>query len=61
MAAKDVRFSEDSRMRVAQGVNLLANAVKATLGPVRGELVVCHRDQARTKLVGYSAEPYPGP
>ena len=33
MAAKDVRFSEDSRARMSAGVNILANAVKITLGP----------------------------
>jgi chaperonin GroEL len=33
MAAKDVRFSDDARQRMFRGVNVLANAVKATLGP----------------------------
>ncbi|HTY49420.1 MAG TPA: chaperonin GroEL [Steroidobacteraceae bacterium] len=33
MAAKEVRFSDDSRQRIFKGVNILANAVKATLGP----------------------------
>jgi chaperonin GroEL len=33
MAAKDVRFSDDARNRMVRGVNILANAVKATLGP----------------------------
>ena len=33
MAAKEVRFSDDSRQRMFRGVNILANAVKATLGP----------------------------
>jgi chaperonin GroEL len=33
MAAKEVRFSDDARTRLVRGVNLLANAVKATLGP----------------------------
>ena len=33
MAAKDVRFSDDARQRMFRGVNILANAVKATLGP----------------------------
>jgi chaperonin GroEL len=33
MAAKEVRFSDDARTRMVRGVNLLANAVKATLGP----------------------------
>ncbi len=33
MAAKEVRFSDDARLRMFKGVNILANAVKATLGP----------------------------
>jgi chaperonin GroEL len=33
MAAKEVRFSDDARARMLRGVNVLANAVKATLGP----------------------------
>ncbi len=33
MTAKDVRFSDDARQRMLKGVNVLANAVKATLGP----------------------------
>ena len=39
MSAKEVRFGEDARQRMAQGVNVLANAVKATLGP-KGRNVV---------------------
>ncbi len=33
MAAKDVKFSDDARSRMFAGVNVLANAVKVTLGP----------------------------
>src|SRR3974390_388813 len=33
MAAKEVRFSDDARTRMVRGVNILANAVKVTLGP----------------------------
>ncbi len=33
MAAKEVKFSDDARSRMANGVNVLANAVKQTLGP----------------------------
>jgi len=33
MAAKEVRFGDDARTRLVRGVNLLANAVRATLGP----------------------------
>src|SRR5271165_3614978 len=33
MSAKDVRFSTDARDRMVRGVDVLNNAVKATLGP----------------------------
>jgi chaperonin GroEL len=33
MAAKDVKFSDDARGKMFAGVNVLANAVKVTLGP----------------------------
>ena len=33
MAAKDVVFGSDARARMVEGVNILANAVKTTLGP----------------------------
>src|SRR6266700_3799246 len=33
MAAKDVKFSGDARERMLRGVDILANAVKVTLGP----------------------------
>ncbi len=33
MAAKDVKFSTDARNRMMHGVNVLADAVKVTLGP----------------------------
>ncbi|MEZ5457613.1 MAG: chaperonin GroEL [Lysobacteraceae bacterium] len=39
MAAKDVRFGEDARTKILRGVNVLANAVKVTLGP-KGRNVV---------------------
>ncbi|MGZ9082683.1 MAG: chaperonin GroEL, partial [Rhodoplanes sp.] len=39
MAAKDVRFSNDARDRMLRGVDILANAVKVTLGP-KGRNVV---------------------
>jgi len=42
MAAKEVRFSEDSRARMAKGVTILANAVKVTLGP-KGRNVVLEK------------------
>jgi chaperonin GroEL len=39
MAAKDIRFGEEARQRMLRGVNVLANAVKVTLGP-KGRNVV---------------------
>src|SRR5689334_5117393 len=39
MAAKDVKFKESARTRMIAGVNILANAVKVTLGP-KGRNVV---------------------
>jgi len=39
MSAKDVKFGEDARNRMLKGVNVLANAVKVTLGP-KGRNVV---------------------
>ncbi len=39
MAAKDVKFSTDARNRILKGVNILADAVKVTLGP-KGRNVV---------------------
>src|ERR1019366_6058492 len=39
MAAKDVRFSIDARGRMLTGIDMLANAVKVTLGP-KGRNVV---------------------
>ncbi|HLT90247.1 MAG TPA: chaperonin GroEL [Woeseiaceae bacterium] len=42
MAAKEVRFSDDARQRMFAGVNILANAVKVTLGP-KGRNVVLEK------------------
>ncbi len=42
MAAKEVFFGDDARSRMVRGVNILANAVKVTLGP-RGRNVVLER------------------
>ena len=33
MTAKDVRFGDSARQRMLKGVNVLADAVKVTLGP----------------------------
>ncbi len=40
MAAKDVRFGRDAREEILNGVNILANAVKVTLGPKGRNVVI---------------------
>ena len=40
MAAKDVKFSTDARDKMVRGVNILANAVKVTLGPKGRNVVI---------------------
>src|ERR687895_2380705 len=40
MAAKDVKFSTDARDRMLRGVDVLANAVKVTLGPKGRNVVI---------------------
>ena len=42
MAAKDVQFHDNARARIVHGVNVLADAVKVTLGP-KGRNVVLER------------------
>ena len=40
MAAKDVKFSQDAREKMLRGVDILANAVKVTLGPKGRNVVI---------------------
>ena len=40
MAAKDVKFSADARNRMLKGVDILADAVKVTLGPKGRNVVI---------------------
>ena len=49
MAAKDVKFGNDSRNRMVEGVNILADAVKGTLGP-KGRNVVIERSFGGTHV-----------
>ncbi|MCG5535488.1 chaperonin GroEL [Ectothiorhodospira mobilis] len=42
MSAKEIRFGDDARSRMVKGVNILANAVKVTLGP-KGRNVVLEK------------------
>src|SRR3954470_10406768 len=49
MAAKDVRFSTDARDRMLRGVDILANAVKVTLGP-KGRNVVLDKSYGAPRI-----------
>jgi chaperonin GroEL len=40
MTAKELRFSNDARFRMLKGVNVLANAVKVTLGPKGRNVII---------------------
>src|SRR6185437_3579250 len=40
MAAKEVKFSSDAREKMLRGVDVLANAVKVTLGPKGRNVVI---------------------
>ncbi|MDR2107533.1 MAG: chaperonin GroEL, partial [Holosporaceae bacterium] len=49
MSAKEVRFSVDARAKMLQGVDLLAGAVKVTLGP-KGRNVVIQKSFGSPKV-----------
>ena len=49
MAAKDVRFSTDARDKMLRGVDILANAVRVTLGP-RGRNVVLDKSYGAPRI-----------
>ncbi len=49
MAAKDVRFSQDARDKMLRGVDILANAVKVTLGP-KGRNVVLEKSYGAPRI-----------
>ena len=49
MAAKDVRFGEDARSRMLRGVDILADAVKVTLGP-KGRNVVIDKSYGAPRI-----------
>ena len=49
MAAKDVRFSTDARDRMLRGVDILANAVKVTLGP-KGRNVILDKSYGAPRI-----------
>ena len=49
MAAKDVRFGDDARSRMLRGVDILAEAVKVTLGP-KGRNVVIDKSYGAPRI-----------
>ena len=49
MAVKDVRFSQDARERMLRGVDILANAVRVTLGP-KGRNVVLEKSYGAPRV-----------
>src|SRR4029434_3681824 len=49
MAAKDVKFSSDARERMLRGVDILANAVRVTLGP-KGRNVVLEKSYGAPRI-----------
>ena len=49
MAAKDVRFGDDARSRMLRGVDILADAVKVTLGP-KGRNVVIDKSYGAPRI-----------
>ena len=49
MSAKDIRFSEDARAKMLEGVNVLADAVKATLGP-KGRNVILDKSYGAPRI-----------
>ena len=58
MAAKDVRFSSDARDKMLRGVDILANAVRVTLGP-KGRNVVLDKSLRRSRASPRTASPSP--
>ena len=52
MSAKDIKFGGDARQRMLRGVDILADAVKVTLGPKGRNVVLenpsAHRARPRT-------------
>src|ERR1700678_472087 len=49
MAAKEVKFSQDARERMIRGIDVLANAVRVTLGP-KGRNVVLDKSYGAPRI-----------
>ena len=58
MAAKEVKFGDDARSRMFRGVNILANAVKVTLGP-KGRNVVLEKSFGAPTITKDGVSPSP--
>ena len=58
MSAKEVKFAADARDRMVRGADILANAVRITLGPkglAAGEVELTPRATGETEHVSLSA------
>src|SRR3546814_9911055 len=55
MAAKEVKFGDDARSRMVAGVNVLANAVKVTLGP-KGRNVILDKSYGAPRSEEHTSE-----
>jgi chaperonin GroEL len=49
MAAKDIRFNTDARARMLRGIDMLADAVKVTLGP-KGRNVIMDKSLGAPRI-----------
>src|SRR6476660_7679810 len=49
MSAKEVKFSQDARERMLRGVDILANAVRVTLGP-KGRNVIIEKSYGAPRI-----------
>ncbi len=52
MAAKDVRFGEEARSLMLRGIDILADAVKVTLGP-KGRNVILDKSYGAPRISKY--------
>jgi chaperonin GroEL len=60
MAAKEVSFNDEARQRMFRGVNVLANAVKATLGP-KGRNAIIEKSFGAPTMMTPETAPQPRP
>ena len=55
MAAKELKFSVDARDKMMRGIDILANAVRVTLGP-KGRNVVLDKSFGAPRIVSVAQE-----